>query len=348
MNPGEKPSVFPAEPRRERGYVFVVICALVSVGLMRSGFMSFFFLVPLGYAAVVCSYQSARRALAAAIGLNAILSLFFYLFLKSSPEGQLLLALYYTLMALVFFWIMAPPERGFSILRVRTAFRFIGASLAGGLLFLLTAYLLGGFGSLFRVQAELLSALFISSAGADAARLSFLERYVTPERIMEMMKLAALRGGAVVSALLLFFISRQAALFLAWISRRVRPGRVSGGLRGFFAPPRTIWVLSLSLGIILVSRFLGIGPLETAAWNILTLCVMLFLAQGGGIVLFTLSRRAMPPVMRFLLNLLILVLIFSPGINAFALGVLALLGIAENWVPFRAPKSDESSSTPGI
>jgi hypothetical protein len=312
--------------------------------------MSFFFLVPLGYAAAVCSPQSARKVLAAAIGLNLILSLGFCLLLKSPPGGQLLLALYYTLMALVFFWIMVPPERGFSILRVRTAFRFIGASLAGGLMFLLTAYILGGpgFGSLFRAQAELLSAFFIRSAGADAARYSFLEQYATPERIMAMMKLAALRGGAVVSALFLFFISRQAALFLAWISRRIRPGGASGGLRGFFAPPPAIWVLSLSLGTILVSRFLAIGPLETAAWNILILCVMLFLAQGGGIVLFTLSRRSMPPVMRLLLNLLILVLIFSPGINAFALGVLVLLGIAENWVPFRVPKSDESSSTPGI
>jgi hypothetical protein len=75
---------------------------------------------------------------------------------------------------------------------------------------------------------------------------------------------------------------------------------------------------------------------------------MLFLAQGGGIVLFALNRRALPPVMRFFLNLLILVLIFSPGVNAFVLGGLVLLGIAENWVPFRAPKPDGSSSTPGI
>lgn len=314
--------------------------------------MSFFFLVPLGYGAVVYTIQTARKVLAGALGLNIMLSLGFSLFLKSPLGGQLLLVLYYTVMALAFFWIMAPPERGFSFLRVRTAFRFIGASLAGALVFLLTAYVFfrsPEFSALFRSQAEAFSSLFIASAGADAARRSFLEQYLTPEWIMEVMKLAALRGGAVVSCLILFFISRQAALFLAWIIRRVRPGGPSSGsLRGFHVPPPTIWVLSLSLGLILVSRLLGVVPLETIAWNVLTLCVMLFLAQGGGIVLFALSRRAMPPLMRFFLNLLILALFFSPGINAFVLGALVLLGIAENWVPFRAPKPDGSSSTPGI
>lgn len=314
--------------------------------------MSLFFLVPLGYAAVVYPGQIARRVLAGAVGLNIILSVGFSLFLKSPLGGQLLFVLHYTVMALAFFWIMAPPERGFSVLRIRTAFRFIGGALAGGLMVLLAVRILSGgsgFLLLFRSQAEMLSSLFISSAGADAVRRSFLEHYVTPEWIMEIMKLAALRGGAVASCLFLFFISRQAALALAWIIRRVRPlDPDSGSLRGFHVPPPTIWVLSFSLGLILVSRLLGTGHLETIAWNILTLCGMLFLAQGGGIVLFMLSRRAIPPVMRFLLNLLILVLIFSPGINVFVLGVLVLLGIAENWVPFRVPKSDGPSSTPGI
>jgi hypothetical protein len=314
--------------------------------------MSFFFLVPLGYAAAVYTIQTARKVLAGAVGLNIALSAGFSLFFKSPLGGQLLFALYYAVMALVFFWIMAPSERGGGPLRIRTAFRFAGGSLAGGLMFLLTARVFSGgleFSTLFRSQAELFSSFFISSAGADAARRSFFEQYLTPERIMALMKLAFLRGGAVVSCLFLFFISRQAALSLAWIIRRVRPGgAASGSLRGFHVPPPTIWVLSLSLGVILVSRLLGVEPLEIIAWNILTLCAMFFLAQGGGIVLFALSRRAMPPLIRVFLNLLILVLIFSPGINALVLGVLVFLGIAENWVPFRAPKSDGSSSTPGI
>jgi hypothetical protein len=55
----------------------------------------------------------------------------------------------------------------------------------------------------------------------------------------------------------------------------------------------------------------------------------------------------MPPLKRLFLNILVVALVFSPGVNAAALGVLTLLGIAENWVPFRAPKPDGKSSTPG-
>ncbi|MDR1419194.1 MAG: hypothetical protein LBI86_02350 [Treponema sp.] len=40
--------------------------------------------------------------------------------------------------------------------------------------------------------------------------------------------------------------------------------------------------------------------------------------------------------------------ILSPGINAFALALLALLGIAENWAPLRASGKSGSSPTPGM
>jgi hypothetical protein len=51
--------------------------------------------------------------------------------------------------------------------------------------------------------------------------------------------------------------------------------------------------------------------------------------------------------MRLLGNFLIILVIFSPGINALALAALVLLGIAENWLPLRALKTDGPASTPG-
>jgi hypothetical protein len=89
----------------------------------------------------------------------------------------------------------------------------------------------------------------------------------------------------------------------------------------------------------------GGEPLEIAGWNILTLCVILYLAQGGGIVVFFLAR--LPPGMRFALNVGIFVLILSPGVNVVLLGLLILLGIAENWAPFRASKLNGPPPTPG-
>jgi hypothetical protein len=352
MNPPELPPVLPAADRRGKGYAAPLINALASVALIRIGFLPFLFLVPLGYIAAAYHVQTARRAVAGAVVLNILLSLGLSLFFKSPLSGQLLLVLYYTVMVLVFFWIMSPPEKGPAILRIRTAYRLIGGALAGALMFFFTGYVLSGgagFSPLFRSQAELFSSFFIASSGADAVRRSYLEQYLTPDLVLEFMEKVILRGGAVASGLFLLFISRQIALSLAWIIRRVRPsGRASGSLRGFHAPAASIWILSLSLAAIPGSRILGAALVETAAWNVFVICVLLFLAQGGGIALYMIGRRAMPPMMRFFLNMLVILLVFSPGINAFALGALVLLGIAENWVPFRVPKPDGTSSTPGM
>ncbi|MDR1239517.1 MAG: YybS family protein [Treponema sp.] len=351
MNSVEIPPFSAAGPRG-REYLASFVCAVAGVFLIRSGLLAVFFLVPFGFVAAAYSIQTARRTLAATLGLNLLTALGFYVFLKTPLFTLLLDVLYYSVLFLLFFWIMAPPSRGPAALRPRTAWRLVVSAVAGGLIFLFiesTIFNTSEAPSLFRSRAELLSSLFISSAGADAARRSYAELHLTPERIMEFLRLAALRGGAAASSLLLFFVNRQLAWFLAWIIRRIRPlGPAAGSLRGFYAPRHTIWALSFSLAAVLSFRIAGLSAVETLAWNILTLCVMLFLAQGGGIMLYILSRRAMSPLMRLFLNILIIMLIFSPGINAVALGVLVLLGIAENWVPFRAPKPDGSSSTPGM
>jgi hypothetical protein len=250
-------------------------------------------------------------------------------------------------MALGFTWIMAEGTNR-AVPRIRTMYRFIVAALVGASMFLLIAYVSRnstGFAALIRSQAELLSSVYISSSGADAARRSFLERILTPEKVMEAINVVALRGGALAAAFFMLFINRQAALSLAWIFRRRRCGQ---SLSGFHVPANAIWVLSLSLAIILLSKIIKAEILEIAAWNILVLCAILFLAQGGGIAVFSLTRRPMPPMLRFLCNILIIVVILSPGINTAVLGLLILLGIAENWLPLRAPKQDGPASTPGL
>jgi hypothetical protein len=207
------------------------------------------------------------------------------------------------------------------------------------------------FFEMIRTQAEALSALYAASTGADVVARSLTEQYVTAEYIQETLVFVALRGGMVVSCMAIFFISRQLALTISFFIRRAKTGGLQtsrGSLITFHSPQRLIWVLSGSLLFILLGRNLKIAPLEIVAWNILVICGILYLAQGGGIVTYFLTHAAMPPLMRFFLNLLLIIMIFSPGINAVLLGALILLGIAENWVPFRAPKPQGPSSTPGM
>jgi hypothetical protein len=109
--------------------------------------------------------------------------------------------------------------------------------------------------------------------------------------------------------------------------------------------PECVWILSFSLLAVVGGLALGMAPLEIAGWNILALCAILYLAQGGGIAIFFLIRLS--PALRFALNLGVLALILSPGVNAAFMGALILLGVAENWVPFRAPKPNGPPPTPG-
>jgi hypothetical protein len=199
-----------------------------------------------------------------------------------------------------------------------------------------------GFYTFMKTRMELFNSLYAPYGEADVVRRSLLEQ-LTPDVILESLEFVLVRGGAVASCVLFFVLSRQAAVLMAWIIRRKRPG---GSLSGFHVAPGIIWAFSVSLLGALLGALLKAVPLEIVAWNSLTLCVLLYLAQGMGIVFYFLEHVTLPPALRLVFNIAFLFLIFNPGISPFILGILILLGIAENWAPFRAQKSKDPSSTP--
>jgi hypothetical protein len=224
--------------------------------------------------------------------------------------------------------------------KIRTAYRFIIAAAVGAAMFLIVTFAGGGNDALFRViysQAEALSAAIIASSGSDVARQSLLASAFSPEKITQTLLAVALRGGALVSAFFILFFSRQAALLLARLFRRQRGP--AADLTGFYAPRRVIWFFSVSLLAVIAGRAFSLEFIEIAAWNLLVVCAVMFLAQGGGILIFTLTRRPMPPMFRLLFMGLLVMAILSP-VNVFVLGALVLLGIAENWLPLRRVSSE--------
>ena len=333
-------------------------CASVCVVLMQMGLLSLFFLVPLGFSAVAYGAAVAWLALIlAAIG-NAVLTAVFSHGLGLAGIGMDVL--HFTVFALGFTWLMAgnppwlvrqpvagqlpPGDSAPAVPHVRTLFRFVAASVAAALMFMGMIHWFGrdGFQALANRLEPLFAAYIASAAGGDAVRQSLLENAFTPERIIEMVLAVSFRGGALLSAVFLLFFSRQMAFLLARLFRRNGAG--TGDLTGFFAPRRAVWVFSASLPAILLSRALSIQAVELAAWNLLVICGLMFLAQGGGIVLFNLARRPMPLLARMLLGVLFVIVVFSPGINFFAFGALLILGIAENWLPMRVAKQDSPPS----
>jgi hypothetical protein len=320
----------------------VVLGVIVCLGLFRSGFLAFLFVTPLGVLGYCYNPKTAWFSAAAAAALNAVFALVMAGLFghKTWDAGWDLL--YFTVMAAAFTWITAPGKK----FPVSVEYRFAAGAVAGSLSFV--PLFLGirrnqDLYRLFRSQAE--GVLSLYAASTDVVERSLLERYLSPDSILKALEFVALRGGAVASCVLFLFLSRQIALTAAWFIRRVRTGE---SLLGFHADGRLIWILSGSLLGVLLGLVLKLSVLEIAAWNVLTLCAILYLAQGGGIVLFFLARLAAPPLFRLGLQVLFFVLLFSPGINLFFLGALVFLGIAENWLPLRAPQSDGSSSTPGM
>jgi hypothetical protein len=330
--------------RRGPDFIPVLISAFVSVGCSRIGIFGFFFLVPLGI--VAFGYDLRTFWFAAAVTLFTNIVLGGITLLKGYDLGEVGTdVFYFSAMVVLFGWIAAPPVSGPRFLRIRTAYRLTMGSLIGGwasFSFLTALRNNAGFYAFIKAQLEVINSLYAASGGADMAGRSVLEQ-LTPDILLESLEFILIRGGGAASWVLFFFISREAALIFTRIIRHKKPG---GNLSGFHVKPGVIWVLSGSLLAVLLGTWAKIAPLEIVAWNVLTLCSILYLAQGGGIVLFFLNRFAIPRALRLALNVVLLLMIFNPGISPFILGILIFLGIAENWAPFRVQKSDSTSSTP--
>ena len=332
--------------------VSAVVCAGLCVALMQAGPLSMLFLVPLGFSAAAYGPAVAWRAFLLATLGNGVLTLARSLGQGGAFAGAGVDILYFTVFALGFTWVMAdnPPwplagrpaseDPRPEPPRVRTLFRFLAAAAVAALMFLVTSF---GFerdwvAALVHIIEPIAAAYVASAAGGDAVRQSVLEYALAPERIVAAFVAMTLRGGALFSAAFLLFFSRQMAFLLARLFRR--RDAAAGDLAGFFAPRRAIWFFSLAFPAILFGRALSVQAVEIAGWNLLVMCGLMFLAQGGGIVLFNLARRPMPLALRLLFGALFAVVVFSPGLNFVALAALLILGIAENWLPMRKAKRE--------
>jgi len=318
--------------------------AAVSVVLARSGILAPFFLVPLGMVA----FRSAPSIAWLAVILSSLaqisIALVSALSLGGFWGGFLSDAGYFSVAAAVLVWVVVPTASLPGIFRQRSSYRYLSGALLASLALWPIVYFAARDATLttaLREQAEAMLDLYRNAAGADVVRKSMLEQQVTVDLIVKTTFFMALRGVAVlIHAGFLVFSVQLARLFS-------RTPRNKDAFVRFFVHPQLIWVLSLALLAILAGTRFTLQWLEIPAWNVLFLTLMLYLAQGFGIVVHTTRRAGFPAAGRLLVNVFFLLLVISPGINAVVLGALALLGIAENWLPLRAPKSNGPSSTPG-
>ena len=327
-----------------------LICSVLSVFILRSGFLLLFFLVPIGFAVFGYNPRTGRLAAGLASLGNGLLSL--GLAFQGGRWGDAAWdTLFFTLLCFSFIWVISPVPREklpswiSPLGLLGGAYRLIGASCITALLLLGVLYRFQddpAFAQYLKTQADQLFSL--SKPGPDVVQNALMET-LTPEFLMDLVTNMVLKGGALLSSIFLFYFSRQMSLALSKVCRRRSPG--GGSLFLFHTPPRLIWVLSFSLFFLLLSRIAKVEAAAIPLWNILIICVILYLAQGFGIIQYFMVRSVLLPIQRFALNVLFIVLLFSPGLNALVLGIVLILGIAENWVPFRASALEETPGNKG-
>lgn len=331
----------------KRTVIPAFIGAVLCLFFIRSGFFSLFFLVPLGVVALSSDYRTAWIALVIAVLGNALISIGTAM-VRGIPAAEMIWEiLYFTVISAIFTWIVSPPP-GFPV-KLSGGTRLLAGACVGALLFTvlffrsLSSPLFSGY---LNSMINSLVSLYRSS-GSDVVQNALLES-LTPELVLDVIKSILLRGGSLVSCVALFFFCRQVSFALVRLSGRLRGlgTAPSGALSAFHVNPVLIWVLSISLMLLVGARITAFEIPEIILWNILVICVILYFAQGMGILQFFLMKSSLSPFFRFLINVLFIVILFSPVLNLVLIGGILLLGIAENWAPFRAPKQNGTPSTP--
>jgi hypothetical protein len=300
--------------------ITLLVCTTLSLVFMKTGILSLFYLAPLGYVIMITGVYVPVFITAAAANIAIML---FQYFLKIKSIGALPLEmLYLTSVFLGFSWIMGGKG-------LRTAYRFVIASSVSAIFFLV--FINSPSSGFFEMFAKTAEDLFGSGSEIYIKNPLFAQNF-SPDSLTEFAKMFIIRGGAVMSMFFVFFINRQIAFSIASMSRR---RRIDSGLTEFYAPANTIWAFSGAIATIVLTGIFKVEVLSILAWNVFVICVIIFLAQGGGILTYWMSLRT--NVFRLIISVMIIVVLFSP-LNSFVIAALILLGIIDNWRPFRVAK----------
>ena len=332
--------------RSSRGpYVEILLFTLSSLLLSHTGVGFVVFLVPLQ---VLASRRGVRAlALAEAAFFLVFLLIRFWptLFADGHPLPDLLGASEIAITGVCLIGMLVvnlPLPR-----RPRTLVLLLAASGIGGALlvpFGLVVSRMPAFQAsmdqLFGEVSRMLSTVF--APGADGST-AFFAQMVQPARLRAMTEATLLRSF-VADYLVLITFSWWAGQ--AGGRRRFVYSEVPEGFRlsRFRLESGWLWPLILSGAVVLADLFLGLSGrglslLAYAGWNVGLVLLFLFGLQGMAIVMFLFEKYRLPRFLWLLFVVGIVVLAASPGAGVFVVLIIPVLGISENWIRLRVPRS---------
>ena len=300
--------------------------AVISIFFIRTGIAALFFLLPLGFIGYGWGPKTLWSSMLIAISGNCLLTLLLGLSLQIPGADMAMEILFYLTMALVFAWIILPIDE--TSLSFSGAFRLAIGSLVCNLVFIwmfTRAYNNPELQELLVSQVQFIASIY-SQGGVDSAPLFEIDR------LMNLLWNFIIRGGALFSSLVVLFANRQISIFLIRLFGGPRRDRV---FSKFHVHPHIIWLLFFSVFLMVLSNIFNWTICSIILSNVMTLCILMYMAQGIGIIQFLILKPGFPAFLRFLLPVLFLFLLFSPVINLLLLGSIIILGLMEHWVKIR-------------
>ncbi len=112
-------------------------------------------------------------------------------------------------------------------------------------------------------------------------------------------------------------------------------------LHAYKVPQGLVWLLLGSWAAILLTRYLPMPAVKAVAWNVAVSLSICYALQGLAVSFALAGRIGMATVARALGPIALVLLVASGTAGFIALGLLALLGTLETWIPFRTEPKGE-------
>lgn len=107
-------------------------------------------------------------------------------------------------------------------------------------------------------------------------------------------------------------------------------------LSAYSVPSPLVWALLAAWAAILFNRFVPAPAFAAIAWNIAIALSICYGIQGFAVALALAGRVGLASAARLLAPIMLILLMVSGTAGLVAIGVFAVLGTLETWIPFRA------------
>lgn len=298
----------------------LVLFAGISLFLYHSSFLLFLFLVPLEIASVKRGLRGG--AVSAGITLAGILMV--KLVGIASLDGPDTALIFVDFVVPVLFVAALLFVEADGMLGLSRVYRLILSVIVIGLGFIPVYLYLQSSGiiaDLFTEQLGLAAAVVGQNVEAEQAR-------AVMETATEVFLRVYVFGFAVILAAN-WYLGRRIGTRLGESNRAVP------SVRAFRAPTVLLWPTGIAALLVLASLFVELGAFEYLGWNAALLGLFLLGIQGFGAFQGLLDRTGAPPWARVTAMILLIVVLFSPGVNLVVLLGLPALAIAEHWIQIR-------------